>query len=290
VIYIPDGALPAYLASDWREMYKNWIYFDGPVLPVPADPDPSNLAFNHRVVLIDHCAVNDSYSPIMLDNLYALQQTDWYDHYNLVTCHAGGYASGDPANSVAANALNQMQCPSGYPTINVNFYTATISNYSTSYFVNQASNTLTECVKEDGADVGVAMAVGGDYDNIYCAAQVKANVAQEYKAVAWLLESGIYSPNQAGASKDYHRIYNYAHRNISGEYSKNNVSGESIGVLAQGEIMNLAFELPIIGTEWNLENMGVLVIVSAKDENGRWEVANTAYCPVGETKAYEYVE
>ena len=290
VIYIPDGALPAYLASDWRKMYKNWIYFDGPVLPVPADPDPSNLAFNHRIVLIDHCAVNDFYSPMMLDNLYALEQTDWYDHYNLVTCHAGGYASGDPANSVAANALNQMQCPIGYPTINVNFYTATISNYSTSYFVNQASNTLTECVKEDGADVGVAMAVGGDYDNIYCAAQVKANVAQEYKAVAWLLESGIYSPNQANATKEYHKIYNYALRNISGEYSKNNVSGESIGVLAQGEIMNLAFELPIIGTEWNSENMGVLVIVSAKDENGRWEVANTAYCPVGETKAYEYVE
>jgi hypothetical protein len=54
--------------------------------------------------------------------------------------------------------------------------------------------------------------------------------------------------------------------------------------------MNLAFELPITGTEWNSENMGVLVIVSAKDENGRWEVANTAYCPVGETKVYEYVE
>ena len=290
VIYIPDGALPAYLASDWRVMYKTWIYFDGPVLPVPADPDPSNLAFNHRVVLIDHCAVNDGYSPMMLDNLYALEQTDWYDHYNLVTCHAGSYASGDPANSAAANALNQMQSPSGYPTINVNFYTATVGNYSTSYFVSQASNTLTECVKKDGADVGVAMAVGGYYDNIYCAAQVKANVAQEYKAVAWLLENNIYSPNQAGASKDYHRIYNYALRNISGEYSKNNVSGESIGVLAQGEIMNLAFELPITGTEWNSENMGVLVIVSAKDENGRWEVANTAYCPVGETKVYEYVE
>lgn len=290
VIYVPDGALPAYLASDWREMYKNWIYFDGPVLPVPADPDPSNLAFNHRVVLIDHCAVNDSFSPMMLDNLYALQQTDWYDHYNLVTCHAGGYASGDPANSVAANALNQFQNVPGYPNICINFHTATVGNYNQSTFLSYMGQALESCIKKDGADVGVAMAVGGDYDNIYCAAQVKANVAQEYKAVAWLLESGIYSPNQAGASKDYHRIYNYALRNISGEYSKNNVSGESIGVLAQGEIMNLAFELPITGTEWISENMGVLVIVSAKDENGRWEVANTAYCPVGETKVYEYVE
>lgn len=292
VIYIPDGALPAYLASDWREMYKNWIYFDGPVLPIPADPDPSNLAFNHRVALIDHCAVNDGYSPMMLDKLYALQQTDWYDHYNLVTCHAGSYASGDPANSAAANALNQFQSSyiPGYPNICINFHTATVGNYNQSTFLSYMGQALESCIKKDGADVGVAMAVGGDYDNIYCAAQVKANVAQEYKAVAWLLESGIYSPNQAGASKDYHRIYNYALRNISGEYSKNNVSGESIGVLAQGEIMNLAFELPIIGTEWNSENMGVLVIVSAKDENGRWEVANTAYCPVGETKVYEYVE
>ena len=46
----------------------------------------------------------------------------------------------------------------------------------------------------------------------------------------------------------------------------------------------------MIGTKWKYENMGVLVIVSAKDSQGRWEVANAAYCALGESKAFEYVE
>lgn len=257
---------------------------------IPEDIDPENLAFNHRVIVIDHTGVGCPNCPLMTDNLHAIAQTDWHKHYNEVTCHAGGYASGDPANSAAANALNQMQKPNGYPILKINFNTAIVENYQTSYFVTYMQETLKKCVKKDGADVGIALAVEGDASNTYCSAQVKVNVAQEYKAVAWLLESGIYSPNQAGATKAEHKIYNYALRNISGEYSKNNVSGESIGVLEQGETKDLAFTLPITSTKWNWENMGVLVIVSAKNANGQWEVANSAYCELGEAKTYEYVD
>jgi hypothetical protein len=35
--------------------------------------------------------------------------------------------------------------------------------------------------------------------------------------------------------------------------------------------------------------MGVLVIVSAQDAQGRWEIVNSAYCKVGENKPYEYI-
>ena len=257
---------------------------------VPADPDPENLAFNHRVVVIDHTGVGCPNCPLMTDNLRAIAATDWHKHYNEVTCHAGGYAGNDPASSQAATALNQTQSPNGYPTLNINFNTATVGNYQTSYFVNVMSQTLEQCVKKSGADVGIAMAVEGDNTNVYCAAQIKAKTAKEYKAVAWLLESGIYSPNQAGATKDYHKIYNYALRNISGQYSKGNVAGESVGVIEKGQTLDCAFQLPITSTKWNPENMGVLVIVSAKDANNRWEVVNSAYCVVGENKTYEYVE
>lgn len=257
---------------------------------VPADPQPENLAFNHRAVVIDHTGVNCGYCPGMTDKLLALADTEWHKHYNEVTCHAGGMASGDPGNSAAATALNQMQGPEGYPNIRINFYTAEVGNYGQSAFLQYMAQAFEAYIKKDGADVGIAMAVEGDSTNIYCAAQVKANEAKEYKVVAWLLENNIYSPNQAGATKDYHKIYNYALRNISGEYSRQNVAGESIGVLEAGATKDLTFTLPIVSTKWNWENMGVLVIVSAKDANNRWEVVNSAYCPVKEAKAYEYVE
>ena len=259
---------------------------------VPADPQPENLAFNHRAIVIDHTGVNCGYCPSMTDKLLALAETEWHKHYNEVTCHAGGMATGDPGNSAAANALNQMQSSyiEGYPNICINFHTATVGNYGQSAFLQYMAQALEGYIKKDGADVGIALAVEGDSTNIYCAAQVKAKEAKEYKVVAWLLESNIYSPNQAGATKDYHKLYNFALRNISGEYSRNNVAGESVGVLESGQTYDCAFTLPIVSTKWNWENMGVLVIVSAKDDNNRWDVVNSAYCPVKESKAFEYVE
>ena len=260
---------------------------------VPADPQPGNLAFNHRAVIIDHTGVGCPNCPMMTDNLIALSKTEWHKHYNEVTCHAGGYAKGDPGASAAATALNQMQSSyiDGYPNICINFHTATVGNYGSSVFVRYMGQALDAYLKKDGADVGIAMAVEGDATNIYCAAQVKAKASKEYKVVAWLLESNIYSPNQSGASKDYHRIYNFALRNISGEYSRSNVAGESIGALEEGQTHDCAFTLPIVSTKWNWENMGVLVIVSAKDSNNRWDVVNSAYCSLEDkSKAYEYVE
>ena len=259
---------------------------------VPTDPQPENLAFNHRAIVIDHTGVNCGYCPGMTDKLLALAETEWHKHYNEVTCHAGGMATGDPGNSAAANALNQMQSSyiEGYPNICINFHTATVGNYGQSAFLQYMAQALEGYIKKDGADVGIALAVEGDSTNIYCAAQVKAKEAKEYKVVAWLLESNIYSPNQAGATKDYHKLYNFALRNISGEYSRNNVAGESVGVIDAGQTYDCAFTLPIVSTKWNWENMGVLVIVSAKDANNRWDVVNSAYCPVKESKAFEYVE
>jgi plastocyanin len=255
---------------------------------VPADPQPENFAFNYRALIIDQTGVNCQFCPNATDVLRAFEESKWHGNYNEVTCHAGGYANGDPGNSAAANALNKFQGSSikGYPCILVNFYGA-----PSSYSYNYVEQVLKQFVNANanGAGVGVSLAVTGDEKCVYAAAQVKSAVAKEYKITAWLLESNIYSPNQAGATKDYHRIYNNALRNMSHEYSQTNVQGDAYTFEAN-EVMDLAFELPIISTKWNYENMSVLVVVSAKDANGRWEVANSAVCKINETKEFEYAK
>ena len=253
---------------------------------IPTDPEPENLAFNHRGLFIDHTGVNCGYCPSVVDIFRSLAKTDAHKHYNEVTVHAGGYAGNDPANSDAANKVNKFFSPQGYPDVRLNFYCGQVDRSVAGF-----TNALMRYIKEDGADAGISMAVAGDKSTIYCAAQVKAAVAQEYKVVAWLLESGIYSPNQSGATKDYHKIYDFALRNIYGEYSSANISGESIGILEAGQTYDCAFDIPITSTKWNWEKMGVLVIVSAKDAQGRWEIANTAYCDLEEkSKTFEYVD
>ena len=258
------------------------VMADVPV--VPADPQPENFTFNHRAVVIDQTGVNCGYCPNATDQLKTLENTEWHQYYNEVTCHAGSYAGGDPGNSAAANALNQFQSSmiSGYPCILVNFY-----GKPNGYGYNDIIKVLQPYVQKDGVDVGISLAVTGDESCVYAAAQVKSGVAQEYKITAWLLESNIYSPNQAGATKDYHKIYNNALRNMSHEYSKTNVQGDS-HTFEANEVKDLAFELEMISNKWKLENMSVLVIVSAKDANGRWEVANSAVCKINEAKEFEY--
>ena len=251
---------------------------------VPADPQPENFIFNHRGLVIDQTGVNCGYCPGATDQLKTLENTEWHQYYNEVTCHAGSYAGGDPGNSAAANALNQFQSSmiSGYPCILVNFY-----GKPNGYGYNDIIKVLQPYVQKDGVDVGISLAVTGDESCVYAAAQVKSGVAQEYKITAWLLESNIYSPNQAGATKDYHKIYNNALRNMSHEYSKTNVQGDSYTFEAN-EVKDVAFELEMISNKWKLENMSVLVVVSAKDANGRWEVANSAVCKINEAKEFEY--
>lgn len=258
------------------------VMADVPV--VPEDPQPENFTFNHRAVVIDQTGVNCGYCPNATDQLKTLENTEWHKYYNEVTCHAGSYAGGDPGNSAAANALNQFQSSmiSGYPCILVNFY-----GKPNGYGYNDIIKVLQPYVQKDGVDVGISLAVTGDESCVYAAAQVKSGVAQEYKITAWLLESNIYSPNQAGATKDYHKIYNNALRNMSHEYSKTNVQGDSYTFEAN-EVKDVAFELEMISNKWKLENMSVLVVVSAKDANGRWEVANSAVCKINEAKEFEY--
>lgn len=269
---------------------SNYVYITvmASVPELPEDTDAANTKFNHRILVIDHTGIKCGNCPLMTDNLRAFHKTEWVNNYNEVTCHAGGYAGSDPANSPAANVVNQFYSPSGYPNLNLNFYSAEVPNYYTDTFVVKMGEEFEKLIKKDGADAGIAIAATGDSEMVYATVSIKAAVEQEYKVTAWLLESKIYG-NQVGASEDYHKIYNYALRNVGGSYSRADISGDSVGVIKVGEYAETGFELPITSSKWKVENMDVLVIVSAKDKTKRWEVVNTALCPVNSTVGYEYL-
>lgn len=273
----------ATLGKENSNYIKVTVMAEVPVLP--ENPEPENLAFNHRAVLVDHTGVYCGYCPFMIDALGKLAKTTWHEHYNEVTCHAGSYATGDPANSAAANTMNQYYSNniSGYPTLCVNFH-----GRSVSYDENAMAAALQSYIKLEGADAGIAVSVTGDSDGVYFASEIKAAVTAEYRATAWLLESDIYSPNQAGATKPEHYIYDYAIRNGL-NISRTDLSGEDLGTIEAGKSVVYSGTLDVTSKKWIIENCGVLVIVSAKDNNGRWEVVNSLYCPVNESKPFEFI-
>lgn len=246
-------------------------------------------AFLHKVLVIDHTGVNCGYCPSAIDNLRNLEsKTSWGPYYNEVSCHAGSYASGDPARSDAATVLNTFQgnngLINGYPTIAVNFY-----NRASSYSYSNIANTLQSVVKKSGADVGISLSVEKGTSKVICSAQIKAAVSNEYKVNAWLLENNIYSPNQNGASKDYHYYYNHALRKTSETFNAGDISGKSIGMLYIGETYDYNCEISVDST-WEINNLEVLIVVAARNGSNQWEVVNSAVCGVGETTPFAYIQ
>lgn len=252
---------------------------------IPENPEPENLAFNHRAILVDFTGVGCGYCPYMVDELIKLEKTSWHAHFNEVTCHAGQFAGGDPAASAAATSLLSFYGArvQGYPTLIMNFNGQGISRD-----YNAMARALQGYIQLDGADVGISMAVSGDSEVVYFSSEIKAAKTNEYRATAWLLESGIYSPNQANATKPEHKIYDFAIRNGL-NITRSDISGEDLGTIEEGKSVEYSRGIDVTSKGWEVENCGVLVIVSAKDKNGKWEVVNSAYCPVNDSKAFEFV-
>ena len=256
-------------------------------LEIPIDTQPNNLSFNHRVLAIANLATNVQYCTYMIDNISALDATNYTYNYNMVECY--NYSQKDPLYSQDADVLANLMTMSYCPSFFINMYTHQIHDYSdVTQFTYVAGETLDNCIKKNGADVGISMAVASLDDEVYCRANIKSAKHDEYRVNAWLLENNIYAP-QVGASTYEHNIHNNVLRNVSEEVSSEDFAGLSIGSLDVGTIYNYSCSIPITNASWDANNMEVLIVVCAKNENGMWEVANSAVCPVNSKKSYEYV-
>lgn len=302
-IYVPASAVSAYKS---HERWKNWsdyirsYDFGDDVDPEGGDSgESSGSMFNHRILLVDHTGVNCGYCPEMTDRLYALANYsdpdyDFTSYYHEVQCHGGSYASGDPAYSSAAATVDSYYrnrgTISGYPTLAINFRNGKVSRGSTdSYFVESAMNyTFKTYHKPFGADAGIHVTNSVSNKKIDIEIEVTAAVSNQYKVTAWVLENNIYSPYQNGASTERHRTYQHCLRAIAGAYSTTDISGDSLGTIEAGESASKSFSVSL-DSSWVTANLEVLVIVSAPDSTGNYEVVNTALCPINGTQDYEYL-
>ena len=255
---------------------------------LPEDSSPECRVFPHKILLVDHTGVGCTNCPRVIDGLLALGEEDVADYYHEVGVHGGSFATGqysDNAYSAAASVVDKFYPNAGYPAIRFNFYGG-LGDTSADNFVAKNSQSINNLVKTNGADAGVAVYAALNNDEVSVAVGVKAAVTQEYKVTAWLLENNISNPSQAGATYSHHRISNHALRNIAGAYDRRDISGDSLGIIVAGETNGCTFSLPILSAAWNTDNMEVLVIVSAKDDLGRFDVVNTALCALSSSIDY----
>ena len=251
-----------------------------PTIPaLPEDSEPANTVFNHRILLVDHTGNTCGYCPHMMKALKTVSETgDYHSKYYEAMAHT--YSNGDPAFSGAASMVSNHHGVSNYPILTYNFYYTTQSSYNDAHIMGQ----IDALWKAEGADAGIAAAATLASKSVVVNTEVKAAVANDYRITAWLLEDGIYA-KQTNATEEWMNTHDNA---IRQRVSSDDISGVDLGTLAAGETKSTALTLNIIGNKWNRDNLKVMVIVSAKNAKGQFEVANVAICPMNNIVTYDY--
>ena len=250
-----------------------------PAVPaLPEDTDAKNTSFAHRILLVDHTGTHCGYCPQMMKALKEVEQTEGY-HEKYYEAMAHSYNTSDPAYSGSAASISSHFRVSNYPTLTYNFYHSITSSYNAEH-IKQQINALWK----EHADVGIAVATSLASSSVVVNAEIKAAVDGEYSATAWLLEDGI-EAKQTNATEDWMNTHDNA---IRQRVTSDDITGVDLDTIAAGETKSTALTLKIIGNKWVRENLKVMVIVSAKNEKGKFEVANVAICPMNDVVTYDY--
>ena len=250
-----------------------------PSIPaLPADTNEASTEFKHRILLVDHTGNTCGYCPKMMLALKEVSETgDYHSKYYEAMSHS--YASSDPATSASANAISSYFGITNYPTLTYNFAYSTSSSYNAEHIKSQI-----DAQWKESADAGIAASASLATSSVVVNAEVKAAVENEYRINAWLLEDGIVA-NQTNGTEEWMNTHNNAIRQA---VKTNPISGMELGTIKAGEKASLAMSLEITSSKWVRDNLKVMVIASAKNANGKFEVVNVAICPVDGNITYDY--
>ena len=250
-----------------------------PTVPaLPEDAKPESTEFKHRILLVDHTGNECGYCPKMMTALKEVAETgDYHSKYYEAMAHT--YKQSDPASSSAAFAVSGHYGISNYPTLTYNFYHTTTSSYNAEHIKSQI-----DALWKEYAEVSVAAATSLATKSVVVNTQIKAALTGEYSINAWLLEDGI-EAKQTNATADWMNIHDNAIRNVA---TTEPLTGYELGTIEAGKSVEQVLSLDIVSTAWNRDNLKVMIIVSKKNEKGKYDVANVAICPLNQSISYDY--
>lgn len=245
---------------------------------LPEDTDAANTSFKHRILLVDHTGNTCGYCPQMMKALKEIEESGDFDgKYYEAMSHS--YSNTDPAFSGAAATISSHYGLQGYPTLTYNFYHPTSSSYNAEHIKGQIN-----ALWKESADAGIAASTNLAAKSVVVNAEVKAAVDGEYSITAWLLEDGIYA-KQTNATDEWMNTHNNAIRQAA---TTSPLTGYELGTLKTGETAEQILNLTIARDTWNRDNMKVMLIVSKRGDNKKFDVANVVICPINDSVTYDY--
>lgn len=249
---------------------------------LPADPQPDNTNFSHRIMLLQHTGTYCPNCPNLMTSLKEVAQDNRYnDRYVHVASHSYNQ-EGDAAYSDAAAKLSQAFCSGYYPELTFNL---TTENTGTSISAETIKSYI-DALHKENADVGISAAADVQNGNMYVNTEIKVAKENIYRIAVWVLEDGIES-EQDGATADWQHIHNNALRTMAGESLNLRIYGTKLDRMVSGDKKSKGFTIKL-DEGWDPEKCKALIIVNAADQEGKYDVANCIICPAGESVTYDY--
>lgn len=249
---------------------------------LPADPQPDNTSFSHRIMLLQHTGTYCPNCPNLMTSLKEVAQDNGYSgRYVHVASHSYN-EDGDEAYSDAAAKISQAFCSGYYPELTFN-----LTNESTGTSISaETIKSRIDALHKDHADVGISAATEVKDGNIYVHTEIKAAKENIYRIAVWVLEDGIES-EQMGATADWQHTHNNALRAMAGESLNLRIYGMKLDRMGPGDKKSHCFVIKL-EDGWDPEKCKALILVNAADQEGKYDVANCVVCPAGESVTYDY--
>ncbi len=248
---------------------------------LPSDPQAGNTSFRHRIMLLQHTGAECPNCPYLMTSLKELAEDEAYnDLYNHVASHS--YSINDAAFSEAASKISRALGHGYWPDLTFNL---TKENLDGMTDINSIRSGIDKRSREH-ADAGISAAVKKYGGELGINVGIKAAKTNTYRVAVWLLEDGIEN-EQTGATASWQHIHENALRTMAGTSLNRQIYGENLGIVNAGETAEQSFTMTL-EESWKAENCKLLIIVNADDSNGKFELANSAVCPIDSSIQYEY--
>lgn len=250
---------------------------------LPADTDPENTSFSHRLMLLQHTGNECPNCPKMMNILKRIAEDETYNSlYNHVASHS--YNATDAAYSSAAATLSKNMNVTLYPMLTYNL--SQESDYD-EYEIKQRILELHNDVAEVGLSAAVAHVGGVESKggSVYATVSLKSAVTAKYRVAVWLLEDNIPSP-QSGADAPWQNVHDNCLRFMYGNSKTECIYGKPVGEIKAGDTHEILVAIDLVD-KWIASN-GKLFI-AAVEAGGNYDLLNCIVCPVGSSVSYDYL-
>lgn len=267
----------SYKTSQSNEVYITSVGIDVP--ETPADPQPESTSFEKKVLVVDYTGTGCQFCPYMKTLLrQSLGDPILGKWVSMVEIHS--FNLNDPAYFAAP--IDEFANITNYPTVVVDFAN-TFSNYND-------KNGFEDIVKARHAiPAAGGIAVNSVVDNgkVVMKATVKAAEKASFRIGAWILEDGIYGPQQGTSDITmftHDHCLRLADSRIDGT---KNFIGHTLGELNEGDTADYLFTMQL-SENWVYENCHAIVFISVEDERGYFYVNNVLECGLEGSVPFQY--